>query len=318
MSVQYPYLPTLTDAATILNVACASDTDPAAVAADVMRVRSLLASVEYTIAEARPALTVAEVLRDYCNDPETLAEVRAWRDRYDFADVSELPTDDDDGDPAWEIVAGGSSRYEVRTLPRYDVVHVGGAGKLAAWRVVDWSESGDDADVSDAVEALGYDPDAVGWNEAEARALAAWLTDNAPGPYVLVGHVVWDTSTNEPADRSRRGTLADAGHENYDVTDEDDATSAAEAANLRDYEESACGWPFAHNYAAKINEYDAERFAAAGFVVARYRGGELYAGIDGGGYDFTEAHWLPVFLAAQVAHGRGYVRTSGGVRVVVA
>lgn len=220
MSVQYPYLPTLADAATILNIACAPDTDPAAVAADVMRVRSLLASVEYTIAEARPALTVAEVRRDYGNDPETLESVRAWRDRYDFADVSELPAEDD-GDPAWEIVAGG--------------------------------------------------------------------------------------------------TLADVGREDYDVSDEDDAASAAEAANLRDYEESAYGWPFAHNYAAKIDEREADRFASAGFVVARYRGGELYAGIDGGGYDFTEAHWLPVFLAAQVAYnGKGYVRTSGGVRVVVA
>lgn len=318
MSVQYPYLSSLADAATILNLAATPDTDPGTVAVDVMRVRSLLASVEYTLAEARPALTVAEVQRDYRHDPEMLAEVRAWRDRYDFADVSELPTDDADGEPAWEIVAGGSSRYEVRSLPRYDVVHVGGAGELDAWRVVDWSESGDDADTFDAVEALGFDPDAPGWTEDEARALVARQTENvAPGDETV--YVVWDTDTDEPASRAHWGTLDAVGHRHYDATDEDDATAAAEAANLRDYEENAAGWPFAHNYAAKVDEREAERFAAAGFVVARYRGGDLYAGIDGGGYGFTEAHWLPVFLASQVAYnGRGYVRTSGGVRVVVA
>ena len=287
MSVQYPYLPTLADAATILNVACAPDTDPGTVAVDVMRVRSILASVEYTVAEARPALTVAEVLRDYARDPETLHEVRAWRDRYDFTDVSELPTNTDDGDPAWEIVSGGSFRYEVRALPRY-------------------TPSGDG--MADIVDDTHIPQDQY----------TAEVADGTVDPDETV-YLVWDTSTDEPADRSRRGTLADVGHEDYDVSDEDEATSAAEAANVRDYEVSACGWPYAHNNAAKIDEYDTERFAAAGFVVARYRGGDLYAGIDGGGYDFTEAHWLPVFLASQVAYNRrGHVRTSGGVRVVTA
>lgn len=281
--------------------------------ADVQRLYSAVAGLDRALADALPPVTADDVR----HDREIARAAEKYRDTYTFADVTTLAGtgDDDGGDPAWEIVAGGSSRYEVRTLPRYDVVHVGGAGKLPAWRVVDWSESGDDADVSDAVEALGYDPDAVGWNEAEARALAAWLTDNAPGPYVLVGHVVWDTSTNEPADRSRRGTLADAGHENYDVTDEDEATSAAEAANLRDYEENACGWPFAHNYAAKVDEYDADDFVACGFVVARHEpSGNFYAGIDGGGYSFIDAHWVPLYLRR---HAGDYVPTEKGLRRLV-
>ena len=298
MSVQYPYLFTLADAATTLNVACAPDNDPAAVAIDVMRVRSLLASVEYTIAGARPALTVAEVLRDYARDPETLNEVRAWRDRYDFTDISELPADDDAGDPAWEIVAGGSSRYEVRALPRYEAVSVVGN----VWGVLD------------RVDGSVTDPEDGVTDPASCVAAAESANDDTDPV-----HLVWDTSADEPASCALYSTLYEVGHRHYDVSDEDEATSAAEAANLRDYEKNAHGWPFAHNYAAKIDEREAERFAAAGFVVARYRGGDLYAGIDGGGYDFTEAHWLPVFLASQVAHnGRGHVRTSGGVRVVTA
>ena len=296
----------LTDAATL--IALAATADPETAAREVANVRAMLHNIENQIADERPAILVATFRRDFEDDPETRAEVTRWRDTHDFTDVSELPTDDDPD--AWTIEAGGSTRYEVREVPRFTIRRCGGAGALEAWEVLEhYTTAGDDADTSYAAEACGLDPDAVGWTEAEARALALWLNDNAPGSEDPC-YIVVDTYDGDTIDPSPEGN-------DYDPCDEDDAARAAEAANREDYMNNACGWPFAHNYAAQIGDYQAERFARAGFVVARYRDGQLYAGIDGGGYDFLAAHWFPAYLDAMTHYGSAYIRTRDGVRKVV-
>lgn len=266
-------------------------------------VRAAVDCAERACAEALPPVSARD-LRN-AQDPEVQREVESYRDRrYSAVDVSDL----DDDYAAWEIVKG-SSRYEVRTFPRYDVVHVGGAGNLDAWRVLDRSEDDTDADTFDAVEALGYDPDAVGWTEEQARALVAWLTDNAPGSDDPV-YLVVDTNTlDDPPDYSPEGN-------DYDPDDEDAAREAAERANAEDYCNNANGWPFCHNYAYIIDAREADDFAAAGFVVACYKGDTYYAGIDGGGYSFLDAHWIPLYLARAAGLYGWPVRTSTGLRRV--
>jgi hypothetical protein len=128
-------------------------------------------------------------------------------------------------------------------------------------------------------------------------------------------YLVIDTE-NRNADARDGDTLEECGRENYDVTDEDDAKSACEAANLEDYRTNAAGWPWANNTGWKIDERDVDDFDAAGFVVARFDGGDLWAGIDGGGYSFTDAHWAPLYLRRAAANG-WYVRTDAGLRRVV-
>ena len=100
------------------------------------------------------------------------------------------------------------------------------------------------------------------------------------------------------------------------------ARDAADAANLEDYRANAYGWPFAHNYAAAIDEREADDFAAAGFIVAQHEpSGQVYAGIDGGGYDFLEAHWSRVYLRVRLYGTYAleciYVPTRDGSRRVV-
>ncbi len=71
-------------------------------------------------------------------------------------------------------------------------------------------------------------------------------------------------------------------------------------------------------------------FAAAGFVVATHDpSGQVYAGIDGGGYSFLDAHWAPLYLRMMLPRARPglggfeygaahiYVPTRDGLRRVV-
>lgn len=171
----------------------------------------------------------------------------------------------------------------------------------------------EDPDIAPGFESMiDEEPPEIGaLTEAEARAVAAMLnerhTDDAPERWI-----VWDSDNRE---RASGGALEECGREDYDTKDESEATEAAQAANVEAYRESANGWPWAQNSGYPIDEREADDFGAAGFVVATHEpSGQTYAGIDGGGYGFTDAHWAP--LMAQRAAGRfGWpVRTSAGLR----
>lgn len=272
------------------------------------RTASTYRKAEETLADVLPPISAADPGR-WADDYTLRAEIEAWRGRmgYNMADVSDFP--DEDGDK-WEIVAGGSTRYEVREVPRFTVERTGGAGQVEAWAVTDNYEGGDAQD-GDAAEALGYGS-VEACNEEQARAVAAWLNENAPGPEGDVWIVVDTDCDDERVTDTGRHINVPA----YDPTDEDNARRAATEGNREDYRENACGHPFAWNYAFTIEQRrDAEDFARAGFVVAVYDGGQAWAGIDGGGYDFIGAHWVPLYLGRHVGE---YVRTSQGLRRVVA
>jgi hypothetical protein len=279
--------------------------------------RRAVDQLERAVADKLPPIRAADARTLANADREIAREVEAYRDRrYSLVDVTDLAAEEGAPSETWEIVAGGSSRYEVREVPRYEARRVGGAGNVEAWIVWD-NEGNEQADDGDAVEALGLSERAA-FDEHDARAVAAWLAENAPGHDPEPVWIVWDTDTNADArDGDRYSPLHECGRDDYDVTDEDDARRAAEGANLEDYRDNAAGWPFAHNYAAEVEEWEAEDFAAAGFVVARHEpSGNVYAGIDGGGYSFLDAHWAPLFLR-RMARGGAYVRTAKGLRRVV-
>lgn len=81
-----------------------------------------------------------------------------------------------------------------------------------------------------------------------------------------------------------------------DFVDEDDATSAAEVYNHDDTTENLHGFPFAQTWGYLLEgEWEIEQFASCGFLVWRYDGDKLIAGIDGGGYSFDGQHWAPLF-----------------------
>jgi hypothetical protein len=288
--------------------------------------RRAVGQLERAVADKLPPIRAADARNLANHDREIAREIAAYRDgRYSFVDVTDLAAEEGAPSETWEIVAGGTSRYEVRAVPRYEARRVGGVkidangnprGNVEAWIVWD-NEGNEQADDGDAVEALGLSERAA-FDEHDARAVAAWLAENAPGRDPEPVFVVWDTERDEDArDGDRYSPLHECGRDDYDPADEDDARRAAEGANLEDYRDNAHGWPFAHNYAAEIEEWEAEDFAAAGFVVARHEpSGKVYAGIDGGGYSFLDAHWAPLLLR-RMAKGGGYVRTSKGLRRVV-
>jgi hypothetical protein len=234
--------------------------------------------------------------RDLANRDRTLAaDVEAWRDSmFESADVSDMHAWDKDGDrmepgDAWEIVRG-NSRFEVREVPRYEVRN----GDIV-WDNLENDQYDENADARAAVEALNADADPV------------WI--------------VWDTQNDEDArtsdDGAPAGPLEESGGADYNCTDEQEAREACAAANVEDYRTNAAGWPWANNTGWKIDERDVEDFDAAGFVVARFDGGDLWAGVDGGGYSFTDAHWAPLYLRRAAANG-WYVRTDAGLRRVAA
>ena len=265
--------------------------------------RAKLDAVERAIADELPPLNPDDA-RTLGDDPEIRAEINAWRGRMDYTsiDVSDFP--DEDGD-AWEIIRG-SSRYEVRAVSRYEVRRVGGPGQLDAWIVWD-NATGDEADIDPDVERqAGIDPVSVGYTERDAREVLACLTERAEAHDEVDVWIVYDTNNDE--------AIPVGGADNvpcYDPEDEDDARNSADYGNREDYRENCYGWPFAHNYATVIDERDADAFDRAGFVVAQYKEGTVYAGIDGGGYDFTGHHWAPLFFARMAG---GYVRTRDGLR----
>lgn len=189
-------------------------------------------------------------------------------------------------------------------------------GKI--WEVYDYDHDGgidlDDCD-ADARNAIGgADGDAMpaALNEEQARTLAKVLNEQEEERSGATRWIVWDTDNHE---RASGGALEECGRDGYDIEDESEATEAAQAASVEAYRESANGWPWAQNSGYPIDEREADDFHAAGFVVATHEpSGETYAGIDGGGYSMTDAHWAPL-MAQRAAERYGWpVRTSAGLR----
>ena len=270
------------------------------------------------LADRLPALTERDFTR-LCNGThEIRAEVERFRDsRWSLVDVSDLAKSSEDGHEeengeTWTILRG-SSRFEVRKVDRFEV-REGGARDV--WEIHDWEDNNDlggaDLDEDDARAALYPDgvapenfttPDDL--TVEQARTIAAFLNEREDD---ADRWIVIDTedSDADARDGGRHSTLRNCGQDDYDTCDESSADAAAEAANVEAYKEGAAGWPFAQNYAAAIDIRDADDFSAAGFVVAEHTpSGQVYAGIDGGGYDLLEAHWCPLFLRMRL-HDRHY------------
>lgn len=91
--------------------------------------------------------------------------------------------------------------------------------------------------------------------------------------------------------------------------DEDDAEHAVSVLSREREEERLYGFPWANNTCfLPSEEVTTEDLHATGFVVATYRGGDgdeyRLAGIDGGGYSFSDAHFAP--LALRLMGKRGF------------
>lgn len=79
--------------------------------------------------------------------------------------------------------------------------------------------------------------------------------------------------------------------------DEQDAENEAEEMNRAEVMENLHGFPFAQNYGYEIPHGDADRFAAAGFLVWEHEpSGKTIAGVDGGGYAMI-VHWQRMIFA---------------------
>lgn len=305
---------------------------------------SALAAAERAIADALPALTEADVVKLANGDHAVRGELTRWQRTFDFADVTELKGsgDDDENGETWELIAGGSSRFEVREVPRYEARRVGGVkldgngnprGDMPGWIVWD-NEYNQEYDCNEETwrEILGLPPardadDAPPPLTADtAPALAAGLTaqEQEETVYIVVDTDTRDASTStgyqDARDGDRYGPFSD--HDDYDPTNDEEAQAAADRGNLEDYRSNCADWPFAWNTAPKIDRMYIEDFVAAGFVVVEHTpSGDVYAGIDGGGFDFLSGLWVRAYLR-RFLHGDYapeciYLRTDDGLRRVV-
>jgi hypothetical protein len=300
-----------TDIAPLLESVLKAYECPDDVAASLYLARELRAELRRTeerIADALPPLTPADFVRMCNGDHAVRAEVERFRDaRWSVVDVSDLP------DEGWTILCG-SSRFEVREVPRYEARRVGGPGIMEGGQV--WDNEGNEHYEADdeQIHMAGLDA-GERFTMDDAETMARYLNQNEEPCYI-----VWDTNApGDARDGGRYDVFRECGADDYDPTDEGSARNAAEQANVEDYQQNACGWPFAHNYAAQIDEREGEDFAVAGFVVARHEpSGQVYAGIDAGGFDFLQAFWAPLYLRV-LLHGRYaiYVPTDAGLRRVV-
>lgn len=98
--------------------------------------------------------------------------------------------------------------------------------------------------------------------------------------------------------------------------DEDDADDHARELQM-DEDESRHGFPFAWN-TGWIVEHQSwiDDLRSCGFLVYRYDGDQIIAGIDGGGYSFMGAHHAP-FYARLAARFDWLVETKDGPRRIV-
>lgn len=94
----------------------ATTTNEANLKQDAERLLRVIANARQRLEEIgriRPAFTMSDITPDRCNFPDRIieAQVRRFRDSFDSIDVSE-DCDTDDVEK-WDLVAGGSTRYEV-------------------------------------------------------------------------------------------------------------------------------------------------------------------------------------------------------------
>lgn len=95
--------------------------------------------------------------------------------------------------------------------------------------------------------------------------------------------------------------------------DKSDAQERCYELNSED-DENRHGFPFACNTGFVVeNERWIDDLRACGFLVYRYDGDKLIAGIDGGGYSFMGAHFAP-FYARLAARNGWLVETKDGPR----
>lgn len=130
--------------------------------------------------------------------------------------------------------------------------------------------------------------------------------------------------TGTDDDRDVRYGVLDLDDERF-VEDEDDdgkplAFDDKSDAQERCYElnseddENRHGFPFAWNTGFVVeNESWIDDLRACGFLVYRYDGDQIIAGIDGGGYSFMGAHFAPFYARLAAKHG-WLVETKNGPR----
>jgi len=96
---------------------------------------------------------------------------------------------------------------------------------------------------------------------------------------------------------------------------DEDADACNVADNLeRDWQDGFYGFPFAWNTGWVLeSERWTDELGAAGFLVYRYDDDTIIAGIDGGGYAFMDAHFVP-FYAALAEQNEWLVETKHGPR----
>jgi len=101
-------------------------------------------------------------------------------------------------------------------------------------------------------------------------------------------------------------------HEGEFVEDEDADMDDLE----REWRDGFCGFPFAWNTGWVLEgEHWLDELSAAGFLVYKYDDDAIIAGIDGGGYAFMDAHFIPLYAA--LAEKRGWlVETTNGPRYI--
>ena len=132
------------------------------------------------------------------------------------------------------------------------------------------------------------------------------LTPRYESREVEGGYAVWDYSMGEFVtleDDDAVEVFAEAG-------DADEKMCDLQAEE----EQALCGFPFAWNNGWVVeNTYWLDEMRAAGFLVYRYDGEAIIAGIDGGGYSFRGAHFAPLYAALAAKNG-WMVRTNAGPR----
>jgi hypothetical protein len=111
----------------------------------------------------------------------------------------------------------------------------------------------------------------------------------------------------------------DGGWRVYDSNTDDFASETCDeydARDLADQYESECmyGFPFAWNTGWMLDHDDwLDELHEVGFLVYRYDGDAVIAGIDGGGYAFMDAHFKPLYAALAEKY-EWLVETSHGPR----
>lgn len=135
----------------------------------------------------------------------------------------------------------------------------------------------------------------------------------------LCWYVVIDTDTDMIyTERGEHGEEIDPDDYTDGWADEDEAQEAAVELERTDYTENCHGFPFAHGWGHIMSERnlpDNDDLYRHGFVVFEFRG-ERIAGVDGGGYSFTDQHFAPLYIELAQRHGWQVQTERGPARFV--